>query len=340
VTRPNEQTNQDMAESAEVLPALSTDRTVRGEIDVQIATARRYPRSIKMFRQTAMEMATLDEETAEACFYALPRDGKTVEGPSARLAEILASAWGHMRVEGKPVSEDDRFVVARGVAWDVQVNVAIAFESRRRITNKRGQRYSDDMIAVTANAATSIALRNAILKVVPSAYWRPIYLECRKVAVGDASTLVDRRAKMLEYFQKMGVSADRVFALLNVPGVEDIGLDQLAQLKGLATAIKEGDTTVDEAFPQSPSKNPTPPPAGAAGKIDALADRIAPKAPAQVDSATAVAPIPTPTPAPTPAPAAPAAAPTAENWMLTDEDKKLDREIAEQDAKGAHKGRA
>jgi len=58
--------------------------------------------------------------------------------------------------------------------------------------------------------------------------------------------------KMLGYFQKMGVPEARVLAQLGVHGVEDITLDHLATLKGLATAIKEGDTTVDEAFSAEP----------------------------------------------------------------------------------------
>lgn len=298
----------------EVPARLPLAGTGAGEVDLQIATAKRFPRSIVRFRKLALEMATLDEEVAESCFYVLPRDGRNVEGPSARLAEILASAWTNMRIEGKPIGEDDRFVTARGVAWDLEVNNAIAFETKRRITTKQGRRFNDDMIGVTSNAATSIALRNAILKVVPSAFWRPIYLECRRVAVGDASTLADRRAKMLEYFQKMGVVPDRVFALIGVAGIEDITLDHLATLKGLATAIKEGDTTVDEAFP-APAPKGGPAPKGAAGKLDALADAMK-----------------------KPEPAAPPAAnvnretgEVREETTSSDDDRQLDAETARQD---------
>jgi hypothetical protein len=232
----------------EIQPVGVVESLTRGEIDVQIVTARRFPRSLKTFKDRALEMATLDQETAESCIYALPRDGKTIEGPSARLAEILASAYGHMRVEGRPVDDDGKFITARGTAWDIQNNVLIAFETKRRVTNKRNQRFSDDMIAVTANAATSIAIRNSVLKVIPKAFWGPIYEACRKAAVGDATTLVQRRDAMLVYFLKMGVTNERVFQLLEIKGAEDITLDHLATLKGLATAIKEGDTTVDEAF--------------------------------------------------------------------------------------------
>lgn len=235
-------------EVVEIVPSSALEAQTRGEVDIQVATARRYPRSLVAFKKSALEMATLDEDTADACIYALPRDGKTIEGPSARLAEILASAYGHMRVEGRTLEDDGAFIRAQGRAWDLQNNVAIAFETQRRVTDKNGKRFKDDMIAMTANAATSIALRNAILKVIPKAFWGPIYEACRSVAVGSASTLADRRAKMLQHFQKMGVTPERVFALLAVKGVEDITLDHMAILKGLATAIKEGDTTVDQAF--------------------------------------------------------------------------------------------
>jgi hypothetical protein len=40
-----------------------------------------------------------------------------------------------------------------------------------------------------------------------------------------------------------------------VAGVEDIGMDELVTLKGMATAIKEGDTTVEQAFPMPPKED-------------------------------------------------------------------------------------
>ncbi len=218
------------------------------EIDIQISTAKRYPRSLRDFKELALEMATLDEETSAACFYVLPRSGKSVEGPSARLAEIIGSAWGNMRAEGKPIDEDMKFVTARGTAWDLQRNVAISYEVKRRITDRNGRRYPDDMVGMTANAATSIALRNAILKVVPSPFWKPIYQACRQVVRGDVTTLSARRDECLKYYQQLGVHNDKVLHLLGVKGIEDINLDHLLILRGLATALKEGDTTIDEAF--------------------------------------------------------------------------------------------
>lgn len=236
----------------EVLPAIAPsalEAQTRGEIDIQVATAKRYPRSITKFKHEVESLALLDQETAEACIYALPRDGKSVEGPSARFAEIVASCWGHMRIQTRVAGEDDHFVTVTGIAWDLERNVAKSADVRRRITKKNGQRFNDDMIVVTSNAAGSIASRNAVLQTVPRAYWWPTYQACRKAAVGDQKTLAVRRAGALAHFQKMGIDPARVFALLGVAGEDDVTSEHVLQLLGLATAIREGDTNIDEAFP-------------------------------------------------------------------------------------------
>ena len=142
----------------------------KGEIDMQIATAHKYPRSITQFRIDVMDMVTMDEGIAAECIYALPRGNKVIEGPSARLAEIVISAWGNSRAGTRIVEDRGNFIVAQAVFHDLQKNVAITYEVQRRITNKSGVRFNDDMITTTANAACSIALRNAVFKGVPKAY--------------------------------------------------------------------------------------------------------------------------------------------------------------------------
>lgn len=237
--------NQKEISHAEADGALA-ELVTRAEYDVQIATAQKYPRSIKQFMDDAMSMVTLNEAVADECIYALPRDGKTIEGPSARFAEIIFSAWGHARAGARIVNEDAKFVTAQGVCHDLQKNTLIAFEVRRRITNKHGTRYNDDMIGVTGNAGSSIALRNAILKTIPKAFWSPIYEAARKTVMGDHKTLAARRDTALAVLMKFGATPDIVFKLLNIKGVEDITPDHLIIMKGLATALRDGDTTLEQ----------------------------------------------------------------------------------------------
>jgi hypothetical protein len=219
------------------------------EVDIQISTALRYPRSIKAFKERAIEMATLDEATAASCIYTLPRAGKPITGPSVRLAEICASAWKNLRVESRVAGETDREIIAEATCWDLENNIAIRIQNRRRITYKNGGKFDADLITVTGNAAISIALRNAIFRVIPKAYVNDIFLAARQTAIGEASTLTAVRANVVEYFGKMGVTPDRILTVLEKPSLDDVGLDDIAVLKGYATAIKDGQTTVDEAFP-------------------------------------------------------------------------------------------
>lgn len=233
---------------ADFVGGTTLGRIVQAEVDTQISTAKRYPRNLTMFKRNALSMATIDEDTAATCFYVLPRAGKKIEGPSIRLAEICASAWGNMRSGARIIDDDGKVVTAQGFAWDIQTNSAYSVEVRRRVTDKNGKRFTDDMVIVTCNAAASIALRNAIFKVIPMAYVREIWQEARKVAVGDAKTLDAKRTGMLAYFSKMGVDEKKILGVLEAKSVDDIDLDGLVTLKGLATAIKDGDTTIEEAF--------------------------------------------------------------------------------------------
>ena len=239
-----------MSNETEILTADSGTVAMlnKGEIDMQIATAHKYPRSIKRFRDEALAMVTLNENIAQECIYSLPRDGKNIEGPSARFAEVVASAWGNSRAGARIVSDQGEFVTAQGVFHDLERNVAITYEVQRRIVDKNGRRFKPDMIGVTANAACSIALRNSILKGVPKAFWSDMYESARKTAIGDVQTLANRRSRALGVLQKMGVQPASVFAFLKIEGEQDLTLDHLATLFGITTAIKDGDTTPEQAF--------------------------------------------------------------------------------------------
>lgn len=259
------------------------DSLTRAEIDVQIATARRYPRNVKKALTAALSMATLDLDTAESCFYSLPRSGKQLEGPSVRLAEIMAACWGNLRFGARIVDEGDKFITALGMCHDLENNVALGAEVRRRITNKRGERLNDDMIGVTGMAAQSIALRNAVFRIVPRTYVNAIWKQAQKVAVGDQKTLDERRHRAIQWYAKAGVSAERVLAKVGKASLEEVDLEALSILVGISGAIRDGQTTVDAEFP-APGSTPAPT-RGAEGLAAAAAKAKAASSPAAPASA-------------------------------------------------------
>lgn len=228
----------------------------KAEIDQQIATARQYPRSIERTVKNILTLATLDEETAESCIYALPRGGKPIKGPSARFAEIIASQWGNCRIGGRVVHVDktEKYVEAEGIFHDLETNMARRALVRRRISDKHGRVLSDDMIIVTGNAASSIASRNAILAGVPRAVWRKAYERCEQVVAGSVETLGVTIDKTMKAFAAFGVTPERVCAAIEIGGVADIKIDHIPTLRGMYSALKNGEATVEEMFPDPKPK--------------------------------------------------------------------------------------
>lgn len=221
----------------------------KSEVEAQLSAAHRYPRSVGRFMREATTLATMTQEIAESCIYSLPRDGKQITGPSVRLAEIVASAYGNLHVGARIVEEGEKDITAQGIAWDLEKNVRVTVETKRRIAGRNGRRFSDDMVIVTGNAAASIALRNAIFRVIPRSYVISIFDQARRVAVGDAKTLDVRRLQVLERFEKLGVNRERVLLRVGKATVEDIGLEDLEALIGMGTALKSGEQRIEDVFP-------------------------------------------------------------------------------------------
>ena len=220
----------------------------KSEIDTQVTTAKQYPRNLARVLNNIETLATMDEETAASCFYILRRQGKVIEGPSVRMAEIIASSWGNLRVQARIIGNDGKFITAQGVCHDLESNYATSVDVKRRITDKYGKTYSDDMQVVTGNAACSVAMRNAVMMVVPSALIKKVLAKAKMVSLGKSMTLENSRQNMMQYFAKIGVEEKHILDYLSVSKVDEIDTDMVVELRGLATAIKEGTTTIQETF--------------------------------------------------------------------------------------------
>lgn len=236
----------------------------RANIDIQIATAKKYPRSLARVKNDILSTATLDEETAESCFYVLPargsEGGKPIQGASVRLAEIAVSCFGNIKAGARIISNDGNFVTAQGICHDVEKNVSVSVEVRRSIKGKNGKTYSDNMIQVTSQAACAIAYRNAVFKVVPLALVKPALDRAMQLAKGDIKSLSERRGIMVDKFAKLGITKERLAERVGKQSIEEITLDDLQTLTGCYNALKDGEAAVDDIFPatkkEAPKANP------------------------------------------------------------------------------------
>uniref|UniRef100_UPI0040299851 hypothetical protein n=1 Tax=Prevotella sp. TaxID=59823 RepID=UPI0040299851 len=229
---------------------IQLDTIERANVDSQIATAKQYPRDLRRAINNSVAMATMDIPTAQSCGYALPRGGKPITGPSVHLAKLIVSNYGNIRAEAKVVQITDKQVISRGTCWDLENNVATAFEVRRSIVGRTGQRFSDDMITVTGNAANSIAYRNAVFSVIPRAITDKVYQAAQRCITGDLSDedkIIARRKKCIDYFKdEFGITEQEVVMLCGKKTVNQIKANEIALLLGITQSLTDGDTTVDE----------------------------------------------------------------------------------------------
>ena len=231
---------------------IQMDAIEKANVDVQVATAKQFPRNVTRAIQNSIVMATIDPETAQMMRYALPRGGKPITGPSVHLAKLIVSNWGNIRAEAKVVQITDSQVVSRGTCWDLENNVATAIEVRRNIKGKGGQRFSDDMITVVGNAANSIAFRNAVFSVIPKAVTDKVYRAAQECITGDLSDeakLLQKRTNCLKFFNdEYGITEEEVIKLCGKQTVNQIKADEIALMLGIYQSLKDGDTTVDEVM--------------------------------------------------------------------------------------------
>ena len=243
-------------ENKELVQITSTEMVValnRSEVDIQISTAKQYPRVLSHVLNQIETYATMDTETAEDCFYALRRSSangeqNVVEGVSIRMAEIIAGAWGNLRVQTRIIGNDGKTITAQGMCHDLETNLAVSVEVKRRITGRDGKTYSEDMQVVTGNAASAIAFRNAVLKVVPKAVTKNVLSRVKDVAMGQSIDLETVRQRLIGYYLKLAVPVDQLLSYLGITAIQEMDKEKCFELKALANAIKEGTTTVRESF--------------------------------------------------------------------------------------------
>ena len=225
-------------------------------MDIQVATAQTLGRSISAFQKDLEDWACFSQEIAEECTYILKKGGTTIVGPSIRFAELLQQAYRHIVCDTFIEEEAERHVVVGAMARDLFRNTAIRARVRRNIVTKHGKRYGPDMIQTTTQAAGSLALRNAIIRLIPKALWQPIWLKSRDTAQGvdengkrvvPFSESVIRAIKFLGSFE---VSEQEILAHLGYESRADIDQNDLTLLRNKARSIRAGEIDAHAAFPE------------------------------------------------------------------------------------------
>lgn len=223
--------------------AIEQERAV-AEAQGKIFIAKRFPRDPNAVFEE-VKLACQQHSLASVAFYSVPRgEGGSVTGPSIRLAEEIARAWGNLDWGHRELSRSEGKSEVEVYAWDMQTNT----HSRRQITVMhvidrrtgarpcKDQKEIDDLIANKA----SKQVRGRLLAILPKWLVEAAKDECRNtLASVNPDQLKNRVTAMIEAFSKFGVTKDQIAEYLGHPIVAITG-DDLAELTGIYNSIREG----------------------------------------------------------------------------------------------------
>jgi len=233
----------------------------KAELDQKVSTAKAYPRNLLKVVEEAKIIATMSEEIAKSCFYCKPvGENKEAEGCSVRLAEIIAASWGNTRGAFRQIENDGKQITVEAVFWDMEKNNESVTQAKKSIIKRTGERYSLEQQSVIASALGSIALRNAIFKVIPKSIIETVataakdYLienlrnSKKKANVGDGDSFDEKVQKAIRAFAFFGISEQELLICIGKDCVENITPEDVVDLQGLYVAIKEKHFTVEEVL--------------------------------------------------------------------------------------------
>ncbi len=234
---------------------MATYQTDKAVVDMQIMTAKRFPRNLQQAINKAMTIATMDRETAAKCNYSLSKGGKNITGPSVHLARIIARHYGNLRVDQKVTDFDKTHVTAEAMAFDLETNYAIKTTIKKSLLTKEGIRVSEDMASIIGNAAAAIAFRNAIFGVLDDDIVNKVYGAVKKKMIGDVSTEEKLKMKqtsvidgMIKQYSIYKLSEEEICKTVGKSVRTHLTLEDLITLSGFEEAIKIGEQSFDSIF--------------------------------------------------------------------------------------------
>lgn len=226
------------------------------EAQAAVMVAQRCPRSVP---EAIRQMRESCEQTglAERAFFRYNRAGSQITGPSVHLARELARCWGNMRYGIVELRRDDTKGESEmhAFAEDLQTNTraTTTFIVKHLRDTKAGVKVLTDQRDLYENNANNGArrLREQIFAILPKWFTEDAQERCRAtLEKGGDKPLPARIADLVRAFEGFGVADDQL--------ERKIGREQsrwnahdVAALTVIGRSIKNGETTVDDEFPDS-----------------------------------------------------------------------------------------
>lgn len=207
---------------------------------------------------------------AEQAIYTYARGGQDISGPSIRLAEAAARAWGNIKYGFKVTASDKLHSEVLCYAYDMESNIPVerSFEvSHIRHTKGKGDYLLTDPRDIYEKVANEAMrrVRACILECIPGDVIESAVNQCDQTLQATADISPATIKKLVDAFAQLGVTKSQIVAKIQ-RNLDAITPAQVIALRKVFVSIKDGmgkpedyfDMTIIDA--KAEPKNVTPKP--------------------------------------------------------------------------------
>lgn len=244
-------TAQTNIEQQSVLAQSSVSREME-EVKGAIFLAKQFPRNYFEAEKRILD-ACKRPSLAETAMYTYNRGSKKVEGPSIRLAEVLAQNWGNLSYGIQELEQRNGESVAKAYCWDLETNVRQekTFTVKHSLKTRQGLKQLTDPRDIYEKVANDGArrVRACILSVIPGDVVEMAIEQCRQTLTGKSDKpLKDRVSAALNHFkEKYGVTQEMIEDRFGYAASSFSEFD-LVQLTNIRNSLKDNMSTVEDWF--------------------------------------------------------------------------------------------
>lgn len=180
---------------------------------------------------------------ADAAVYTYSKGGSDVSGPSIRLAEAMAQAWGNMQFGIRELDQAGGESTVQAYAWDVETNTRreVTFQVPHvRFTKRGSYKLEDprDVYELVANQG-SRRLRACILAILPGDVTEAAVSQCETTMKTKADTSPEAMQKMVVAYEAFGVTRDQIEKRIQ-RRLDAIQPAQVVSLKKIYASLRDG----------------------------------------------------------------------------------------------------
>ena len=200
-------------QSSNAMVDVATQREL-AEVQAMMIIAKRFPRN-QIEAVEKINIACQREKLAEGALYSYSRGGTEITGPSIRLAEAIAQAWGNLQFGIRELEQRAGESTVEAFAWDIESNtrqVKVFQVPHKRYTRARGNYTLEDPRDIYEMIANQGArrLRACVLGIIPADVVEGAVIECENTLKAKADTSPEAMKKMLTAFEEFKVTKEQI----------------------------------------------------------------------------------------------------------------------------------